>query len=190
MILTLASGSPRRKMLLENIGYDVEVVKPRAEEIHYELFPPYTPVVNACIKADCAAERFPEKVIVAADTVIEFHHKILGKPSDIDEAEQMLLAFAGQTHEVITGVCIQCRQQKVRIVFAETSEVTFKHIDKALVKSYFEKVNPLDKAGAYGIQSHGDMIIEGYTGEIENIIGLPVSRVQHALTMVANSCFG
>jgi len=184
--LILASASPRRKILLADCGYPrFEVVPSHAEELR--PLPENLDrlaLENAVRKAVDVAEQHPAAVVVGADTVIEFAREIIGKPEDGADAVRILLKLSGRTHLVTTGVCIRCIENGVFVRFVETSEVKFRNFDRETAEKYTHLVNVLDKAGAYAIQEHGDLIIEATRGSFSNIVGLPVERLKEALDCV------
>jgi septum formation protein len=106
---------------------------------------------------------------------------LLGKPRDLADAERMLLTLQAREHEVVTGVSLVCLAQGREVTFTETTKVVFKALDPARVRAYFHRVNPLDKAGAYAIQEHGDLIVERIEGSYSNVVGLPVERLAREL---------
>ena len=185
--LILASNSPRRRSLLAEYPVPFQVVTGDAKEIFCPGHGERTVKCNAYAKAEKVfsmlrenADNAGEKYIVlGADTVIESEGKVLGKPSDIPDAEKMLLSLAGKTHKVITGVALISEHKET--VFAETTFVSFRSLTLEEVRSYMEKVFVLDKAGAYAAQEHGEMILEKIDGSIDNVIGLPVTRVMEEL---------
>ena len=140
-------------------------------------------VSNAELKADAAAEVFPDALVIGADTVIELEHSILGKPSGRENAEQMLLRMSGRSHNVVTGVCMACRNRQIRICFADVSKVFFKEIGLETIRHYMSLVNVMDKAGAYAVQEHGELIIDRVEGSVNNVIGLPVERIAETLRL-------
>ncbi len=179
----LASASPRRKELLGKILPSFEIQPSDAEELSsHQGFWFDIALENAKRKAEDIALRNPSAFVIGADTVIEFGESILGKPRDLAEAEQMLRMLSGQIHQVTTGVCIRCMDRNIRIRFAECSMVEFKELTPAAIRNYLESVYVLDKAGAYAIQEHGDRIIRSVSGDIDNVIGLPVSKLNEALS--------
>ncbi len=184
MNLILASASPRRKELLARLEIPFTVQTSDAEE---RSEGPWMMLAleNAFAKAEEVAGRFPDSVVIGADTVIEFENRILGKPRDIEDAEKMLLAFSGKTHAVTTGCAVICKSRNICVRFAETSLVTFRTLSCEQIREYLSLVHVLDKAGAYAIQEHGDMIIARYEGDLDNIIGLPVTRLGETLNMLA-----
>jgi septum formation protein len=181
MSLVLASSSPRRRELLSRAGVVFEVVVSPAEEIHdATMRPDVLCELNAELKAAAVAAGRPEATVIGADTLVFIDEIPLGKPLDLEDAWRMLRLLSGRTHRVCTGVCV-ILPGGVRRVFHEMTEVRFRELDDALIESYFARVNPLDKAGAYGIQECGEMIVAEISGSFENVMGLPVERVVEAL---------
>ena len=181
MPIVLASASPRRRRLLERAGVVFEVIVSPAEEIHdASLAPDVLCELNATLKAAAVAAMRPDATVIGSDTLVFIEGEPLGKPADLDEAHGMLRRLSGRTHQVCTGVCMVF-PDGTRKVFHETTDVTFLPLDDEAIRTYFSLVNPLDKAGAYGIQKHGARIIAGINGSFDNVIGLPVARVIAAL---------
>ena len=185
MNLILASASPRRRELLATLGIPCSVKTSTAEELRKG---PWMMLAldNALRKAEEVAARFPEELVIGADTVIEFEDRILGKPEHLDDAFRMLSLFSGRTHSVTTGCAIRCMSRNIRIRFAETSRVTFKQLDPETIRRYLSLVPVLDKAGAYAIQDHGEMLIESLEGSLDNVIGFPVERFRLPLKFLLN----
>lgn len=136
---------------------------------------------NARLKAEAVAKLAPDAPILAADTTVALGDMVLNKPGDLEEARSMLLLLSGQTHVVYTGVSLHWAAREVRHDFVESSEVTFRELEEDVITQYFERVNPLDKAGAYGIQEGRELIIERWTGSLHNIMGLPTERLETEL---------
>lgn len=175
--IILASGSPRRRELLGGTGLTFEVIPSPAEEIHDPMMPPGALCEeNARLKASAVAHENPSTWVIGADTLVFLNDHPLGKPADRAEAAAMLAALSGCVHEVRTGVCVIDPSGR-ETMFHETTRVTFRHLDQAAIREYHALVNPLDKAGAYGIQEHGDRIIERIDGPFDNVMGLPVDRL-------------
>jgi len=178
----LASGSPRRKQLLKKIIPDFKVISSDAEELKSHSGGPLTLVQeNAKKKAIPVAANNPSCWVLGADTLVFYQKEILGKPKDLDEAVEMLSFLCGKTHEVATGVSLQCNELNIVKTFSETSSVTFKPISKQEIRLYFKEVNPLDKAGAYAIQTNADMIIDRFVGSYSNVVGLPLESLGKVL---------
>lgn len=177
MQIVLASASPRRRELLERAGVVFEVVASPAEEIHdASMKPEVLCEWNAVLKAEAVALTLPHAVVIGADTLVFIDDIPLGKPADLDEARRMLRCLAGRTHRVCTGVCVIFPDGEKR-TFHDTTEVTFLPLDDTAIENYLQVSNPLDKAGAYGIQESGDMIVSRISGSYENVMGLPVEMV-------------
>lgn len=178
----LASGSPRRKQLLKKIVPDFKVISSDTQELKSHSGGPLTLVQeNAKKKAISVAAKNPSCWVLGADTLVFYQKKILGKPKDLDEAVEMLSFLSGKTHEVATGVSLQCNEINIAKTFSETSSVTFKPISKNEIRLYFKEVNPLDKAGAYAIQTNADMIIDRFMGSYFNVVGLPLESLGEIL---------
>lgn len=134
---------------------------------------------NAQAKAREVADRFPGRCVIGADTIVCLDGKTYGKPRDLAAARTMLTTFSGRVHEVLTGVCIVRDRQLCE--FVETSWVKFRPLTDEMISAYFQRVDPLDKAGAYAIQEDNGALIEKFEGSLENVIGLPVHRVEEAI---------
>jgi septum formation protein len=178
----LASGSPRRKQLLKKIITNFKVISSEAEELKSHSEGPLTLVQeNAKKKAMPVAANNPSCWVLGADTLVFYQKEILGKPRDLNEAVEMLSFLSGKTHEVATGVSLQCNELNIEMTFSETSSVTFKQISKEEIRLYFKEVNPLDKAGAYAIQTNAEMIIDSFLGSYSNVVGLPLESLDTVL---------
>lgn len=181
MRLILASGSPRRAGLLAEAGFDFELIPSTAEEIHDAgLGMGGLCEKNAGLKAEAVACGDRDAVVIGADTLVFVDGVALGKPRDLVEAAGMLRKLAGRWHEVCTGVCVAGPGLTARY-FHEVTEVCFRELDEDGIAGYLEVTSPLDKAGGYGIQDRGGMIISEIRGEYENVMGLPVERLRGVL---------
>jgi septum formation protein len=182
----LASASPRRAELLRQLGLEFRVVPSSAiEACHEQLTGVELCQLNAYRKARAVAKHFPDALVLGADTLVCLGNRLFGKPADRDEAARMLGELQGRTHQVVTGVClVQARAHRQRL-FAECTEVTFRALDLTAIDRYLEHVNPLDKAGAYAIQEHGELIVREISGSFSNVVGLPVERLQAELRRFA-----
>lgn len=163
--LTLASGSPRRAKILREHGVDFVVEKTDAHEVAYPHDPVRTVRENALAKGAALAAR---RRVLSADTIVWFGGRIYGKPRDLEEARGFLHELSGKTHTVFTGVAYD---GEVEVV---ASDVTFRALSDAEIEDYVAKVRPTDRAGAYDIDESGDLIVQGWTGSYENIMGLPL----------------
>ena len=181
MNVILASASPRRGELLSATGLNFEVVTSPAEEIHDAAIPlDELCEKNAELKALAVAADHPDDAVIGADTLVWIDGEPLGKPKDLEEARAMLRKLSGRSHTVCTGVCVVLPGGRVKR-FHELTAVRFLKLNDATIEAYFEKTNPLDKAGAYGIQDGGEMIVEGIDGAFDNVMGLPVARLLEEL---------
>lgn len=181
--LILASASPRRRELLAALGVNFEVVTAQVTEHEDPATDPRVMVAhNAALKADWVAARHPDAWVLGADTTVFVDGHALNKPADGVEARAMLRRLSGRAHTVFTGIALRNVTQGVRIDEGVASEVTLRVLDEALIEAYLAKVHTLDKAGGYGIQDHGEMIVDHYTGSLSNIIGLPVDETKQLLT--------
>lgn len=181
--LLLASASPRRRELLAQLGVPFGVIIADVTEHEHEDTHPRTMVAhNAALKADWVAARHPEAWVLGADTTVFLDDKVLNKPRDLADARAMLRRLAGRTHTVFTGVALRHARDGVKIDADATSEVTFLPFDDATIDAYFRVVNPLDKAGAYGIQEGRELIVAGWKGSFTNIMGLPMEVTKQILT--------
>jgi len=175
--IVLASASPRRRELLARGGLEFEVVHSPADEIHDAAIDPERLCeMNAMLKAEAIAATRPDAVVIGADTLVFIDGEPHGKPADHAEARAMLRRLAGRVHKVCTGVCVIFPDGR-REVFHYTTAVTFRPLDDAAIEDYLRVANPLDKAGAYGIQESGERIVAEIAGSYENVMGLPVEKV-------------
>ncbi|MCB1275171.1 Maf family protein [Prosthecobacter sp.] len=182
--LVLASASPRRVELLRDAGCDFEIIVPQVEEAHdAALTPEQLTIENARRKALAGSQLRPEALVLGADTLVYVDGDPLAKPANLDEALQMVRRLSGRTHEVCTGVAFAC-EGKIQHTLHAITHVTFKTLTDGLIREYHSKVNPLDKAGAYGIQACTDMILDHMEGSFTNVVGLPVDEVTAALRML------
>lgn len=180
--LILASASPRRAELLRDLGLEFTVITSAAEEAHQEDFTARELcLVNAYRKAHVVAKRHPQALVLGADTLVYLGTTLYGKPADMADARRMLGELAGHTHQVVTAVCMLHLERHRCRLFAETTNVTFKPVTSEQIATYLAAIQPLDKAGAYAIQDHGDHIVERINGSFSNVVGLPAERVKHEL---------
>lgn len=180
--LVLASTSPRRLDLMREAGLDFIVVPAGIEEVHDEAAPVAELTrLNAALKANWVAERHPDAWVIGADTLVSIGGVALGKPADLDEARSMLRRLAGRTHEVGTAVCLIHATNGQRREFLERTFVTFKPLGDEEISHYLTLINPLDKAGGYAAQEHGEVIIERVEGDYNNVVGLPMARLLEEL---------
>jgi septum formation protein len=187
--IILASGSPRRKMLLESLGVDFQAVSPNADETFDEKMPPADAAQYiARKKADEVIRQYPGCAIIAADTIVVLDDAILGKPANEAQAYDMLCALSGKWHEVITGICIAHSGQSYML--AESTKVRFRDLSESFINWYIATKEPMDKAGAYGIQGYGSLIVDRIEGDFYNVMGFPVSKIMGELDRLSIYKFG
>jgi septum formation protein len=134
--------------------------------------------LNAHRKARAVAKKCPDALVLAADTLVFLGGEILGKPASKPEALAMLLRLQGRTHQVVTGVILLHLRSHHENMFAVSTDVRFRSLAEREAEAYLQKINPLDKAGAYAIQEYGDMVVEEISGSYSNVVGLPMERLQ------------
>jgi septum formation protein len=178
----LASCSPRRAALLSEAGFGFETVAPRvAEKFDLDLTLRELTMWNAIRKGIRVARAYPDKIVLAADTLIALEDEVIGKPADLTEAAQILRRLSGRTHEVCSAVFVHRFSAGQPSAFHEISRVRFRRLSKAQIERYLAKVHPLDKAGAYAAQRHGTEIIAKIEGSYTNVVGLPMEKTAAAL---------
>jgi septum formation protein len=179
--IILASSSPRRHYLMKEAGFVFDVKKPEVEE----NFPSEMPVQDVAVylahkKAEFFRPHIIDEIVITADTVVVLGERILNKPENREEAIQMLNDLSGNTHTVITGVCILSKEKEK--IFQDHTEVTFKKLTMAEIIFYVDQYKPYDKAGAYGAQDWIGMIaIERIQGSYFNVMGLPIHKIYQEL---------
>lgn len=176
MRIILASGSPRRRALLHDLGLTFEVYKPDVDESHS----PHESPDSLCarlsrLKAESGAQKFPDSLVIAADTIVVIDGKILGKPLNREDAVSMLTTLQGREHEVLTGLSVCMNGQALTHV--EHTRVKFRPLTDAEIHAYAATGECDDKAGAYAVQGKGSLLIEGLHGDYFNVVGLPVCRL-------------
>lgn len=180
-MLILASQSPRRRELLSREGVEFRIETQETEEINDAALPPQELCArNAAAKAEAVAARFPQETVIGADTLVFIDGKPLGKPADREDAIRMLMMLQGRTHCVCTAVAV-ILPGGARRDFSELSYVTFKKLTPGQIECYIELVPVMDKAGAYAMQEHHELIVERVEGDRDNVIGLPVTRLLQVL---------
>jgi septum formation protein len=180
--IVLASGSPRRQELLQRIGVtDFDVRVPKADETYPENLTPRQIVEHISReKAEAAASLCtPDEIVITADTMVFLDDQRLGKPVDEADALRMLTALQGRHHTVCTGVTV--RQGDCFLTESESTEVYFCSATEAELRSYIATGEPMDKAGSYGIQGKGALLVERLNGDFFNVMGLPVLRLSRML---------
>lgn len=190
--LILASESPRRKELLSWLNIPFSIKTANLDEISHEDDPAEVAMDLAqqksiAVEDSLSAEEKTRAFLISSDTIVVFNNKIYNKPSDVDEARQILSELSGATHQVITGVCFGFTNEKgIRKYhrFYDKTDVTFSEIDEHLMENYLATKDSLDKAGAYGIQGPGLTFISRVNGSYSNVVGFPLDKVKDELALI------
>ena len=182
MAVILASQSPRRRELLERMGISDFLIRPAQGEERFD--PSLTPaqLVESLSRQkaeEISAGAGPEDIVIAADTVVSVDGRVLGKPRDRRDAAEMLAALSGREHTVYTGVTV--RRGGETVTEHEATAVRFRSLTRGEIEDYVSTGEPMDKAGAYGIQGYGCLLVEGISGDYFNVVGLPVCRLGRIL---------
>lgn len=184
MRIILASQSPRRRELLEMLGYPFEVKVSEAEEKITSTNPAQVTEELSCQKAETVAEMIQEGLVIGADTVVSQDNKILGKPMDRQDAREMIQILQGRNHKVYTGVTVierKAGREVRRVTFSEETIVKVASMTSKEVEQYISLPEPYDKAGGYGIQGTFAKYIQGIEGDYFNVVGLPIHRLYKVL---------
>ncbi len=178
--IILASSSPRRRQLLKSLGVEFQAVSPQGDE-SYEagLLPEDISKTIAQKKAEEIINIHPYSAVIAADTIVSLGSHVLEKPKDKDEAFLMLKKLSGNWHEVYTGVCIQTSSKKS--LFHEVTKVHFNPLSDDFIHWYIGTDEPMDKAGAYGIQGFGAVLVDRIEGDFYNVMGFPIAKIMGEL---------
>lgn len=194
--LILASASPRRQEYFQALGLDYQT---RAADIDETPGPDEQPRAfvrrMALEKARAVMALCPDSWVVAADTVIDFAGSVLGKPRDAADAVAMLMRLSGKEHQVLTGICLGCGHEKVVVVRSVATRVLFAPFSELVARAYVVTGEPLDKAGAYGIQGKGAFLVKEVRGSYSNVVGLPLCELlsileEHGVVEVAGASSG
>lgn len=182
MNIILASGSPRRKEILANTNVKFEVLTSDIDEKIFDFEEPAQLVLRLAFeKCMDIAINNPEKLVIGADTIVVLDNEILGKPKNEEEAFDMLSKLSNRAHQVITGISIVNLAMDKKIVDYVISDVKFKNLSDKDIKDYISTGECLDKAGSYGIQAYGALLVQEIKGDYFNIVGLPISRLSDIL---------
>lgn len=174
MKLILASGSPRRRTIMAELGYDFDVIPANVnEDIMFEESPKEHVLRLSRIKAESVAVGHRDDLVIGADTIVVLDSKILGKPESEKQANEMLEMLSGKTHMVFTGLTLIHNKENYSKSDFDFTEVIFNDLSKAEIREYISTGEPLDKAGSYGIQGMGSFLVNNYRGELDTVIGFP-----------------
>lgn len=180
--IILASASPRRKELLRKLGLKFKIVKSNfKEDLDLPLSPKRLVELLSYGKAAAVAKHFSTHTVIAADTVVVYQNKVLGKPHTPKEAVRMLKMLSGKHHSVFTGITVMNKSLGKKISLAVKSKVAFRDLSRGEITKYVKTGEPLDKAGAYAIQAGAAVFISKITGDYTNIIGLPIPALLQIL---------
>tara|TARA_B100000212_G_scaffold268995_1_gene208377 strand:- start:79 stop:663 length:585 start_codon:yes stop_codon:yes gene_type:complete len=183
--IILASQSPRRAEILRMIGVNFKVDSSNInEEMNQKIEQNEIAIILSKAKAEKISQKYPNNIIIGADTIVVYNEKILGKPKDKNESKKMLKALSGNCHKVITGVTIMNKKLGVLKTFSETTKVFVKKIPRNQIEFYVNNYNTLDKAGSYGIQEWFSVWIKKINGCYYNVMGLPVSKLHKHLAEI------
>lgn len=184
--IILASASPRRKELLESLGINFEVIVSKADEskIDKNAMPTNLYVQElALLKASAVLKEIKKTnaLIISADTVVCCENEILGKPKDAEEARRMLKLLSGRCHTVYSGICVMNAKTSFSVLKWQETKVYFRRLSDEEIESYIKTEEPFDKAGAYGIQGVGAVLVDKIEGDYFNVVGLPISKLYEVL---------
>ena len=178
--IVLASGSPRRRDLLNGMGIRFTVFEPQADE-NIDALPRDKVLLLALRKADAACPQCPDAIVITADTLVALDGETLGKPRTDDEARAMLRRLSGRTHEVLTGLCVTDTRTGERRACVASTSVRFRDLTDGEIADYVAGGEPRGKAGAYAIQGAGGAFVESIQGSRNNVIGLPTETLKTIL---------
>lgn len=182
MNIILASASPRRKEILENVNVKFTVVASNIDEVILDNEPPKELVMRLAFeKCMDVARKNEDALVIGADTIVVMDDQILGKPKNEEDACNMIELLSNKKHQVITGISLINLSLDKKVIDYVVSEVTFKDLSKETIRDYINTKESLDKAGAYGIQGYGSLLVESISGDYFNIVGLPISRISDLL---------
>lgn len=180
--IVLASASPRRKEILQTLGVDFEVLTSDAEEKVDSELPPHLIVQElAMLKGADVATKVENAIVISADTIVWMDKTMLGKPTDVQNAKNMLKKLSGKTHEVYTGVCVTDSISGKSVSDYEVTKVRFRELSDEEIDRYIATNEPMDKAGAYGIQGIGCLLVRSIEGDYLNVVGLPAVKLSKIL---------
>ncbi len=179
MKLILASSSPRRIEILSLLGLDFDVIPAKIKEIPIEGKPIITARKLSREKALSVWKMYKDAVVIGADTLVYLGNEIIGKPKDEEDAKRILKRLSGKWHNVVTAVSIISKKRK--LTFHDIARVKFRNLTDKEIEDYVRSGEPLDKAGAYGVQGFGATIVEKIHGNFYTVMGLPVVKVYEAL---------
>jgi septum formation protein len=183
--IILASTSPRRKELLEQIGLEFTIQPSDYEEdMTLSMTPSDLVVYLAKGKATPVAAKNPEAIVVGADTIVAFKDQVLGKPKSAEEAAQTLRLLSGQKNQIITGLCVTCTATGQTLTYTSVTDVYMRDITDQEIDNYVASGQPLDKAGSYAVQDHGGVFIDRVDGDYSAVVGVPLNKLWQFLQQI------
>ncbi|WP_062552097.1 Maf family protein [Peptoniphilus phoceensis] len=184
--IILASNSPRRREILEEF-IDLDIITKEINEIKDDSFSPWTTVMGLAFEKGIeVAKDNEDSIVLSADTLVEFDGKLLGKPKNREDAKIMIESLSGRSHNVYTGYAIFKLSEKIKYVNYEKSSVKFYKLSDLEIEKYLDTLEYKDKAGAYGIQGKGSLLVEEIRGDYFNIVGLPIGKINRDLIRLFN----
>ncbi len=187
--IVLASSSPRRKQLLLKAGYKFIVVEPDVDESAFDtekIEPLRYAKILALAKANSVAKKFPQDIVIGADTIVDFKGQIIGKPADAKDAERIVRKLFSASHKVITAIAIVRLSDNMKIVEADTTIVHPKKMTETEIAEHIKGMSWLNKAGAYAIQETGDKFVDRIEGSLTNVMGMPMELLEKLLAGIVN----
>jgi len=174
--MILASKSPRRQQILEESGFNLEIIPAEIEEKSNKILVEEKIMDIAGLKSVYIAKKFPSQYVLGADTIVLLDGELIGKPKDEKEAFQMLEKLSGRVHQVITGYSFTNLEKNIKLTGYEKTRVYFRKLTDYIINWYIGTQEPMDKAGAYGIQGRGAFLVERIEGDFFNVMGFPISN--------------
>jgi septum formation protein len=176
--IVLASKSPRRKVLLEQIGLEFEIRESEYEEDMAAMSDPHELVKFLALnKARDVAKHYEDSIVIGADTFVIFNDKFIGKPKDEQDARKILQNFSGRVHEIVTGFAIIDTKNKIEINDVGTASVKFRELTEEEINNYIATGEPMTRAGAYGLMEKAAVLIDSINGDFYSVIGLPLNKI-------------
>ena len=188
--IILASASPRRKSLLEDLGITFSIQSAEIAEIDLGGTPASIVESNArrkCVKV--AGECADDALVIGADTLVFLEEQVLSKPSSLDDARRMLRLLSGNTHQVVTGLAVYDTKDCRIVQGSESTDVTFRPLTEEEIDCFVDAVRPMDRAGAYPVDGPGSLLVSRYDGCYQNVLGLPIVRLDKLLRQLGHSLF-
>ena len=188
--IILASASPRRKALLEDLGITFSIQSAEIDEIDYGDTP--ASIVESNARRKCmavAAKCTDDALVIGADTLVFLEEQVLSKPSGLDDARRMLRLLSGNTHQVVTGMAVYDTKSRRMVQGSENTDVTFRPLTEEEIDCFVDAVRPMDRAGAYTVDRPGSLLVSRYDGCYQNVLGLPIVRLDKLLRQLGHSLF-